>query len=438
MIRVPFRSGSGKTVGSAARDVAQAVAQRTPEPITVVRHKAQPVAVYVTRLTSTAVFAYLLALLLPDAGRPVLAPLTALLVVQATLFQTIRSAITRVVAVTAGVVIAVGVAATVGFTWWVLGLLIAGTLTLGYLLRLGENILEVPISAMLIFSLDTRSIATGRIVDTLVGAGAGLAAGLLFAPLRVQPAQDAVDELSKKMADLLDRMAVGLDDASALVHAGDWLAEARSLSTEIERVDDALDAAEESVKLNPRAQDSAAASVALRDGLENLEHAALTIRMLARSIADGSNLDSDESPIRDPETRDQLAKVLWELSDAVRTFGRLAGADATVGQEPLESELEQQLADAHEQQDQLADLLRADPATRPAGWPLRAEILAHVDRLRTELQADLLPRPQRRPRRRTWRVRGRRPGSRRASTRRASRRDRSRKHLSRTDRGAPH
>jgi gas vesicle protein len=335
--------------------------------------------------------------------------------------------------------IAVAVAATVGFTWWVLGLLIAGTLILGYVLRLGENILEVPISAMLIFSLDTRSIATGRIVDTLVGAGAGLIAGLLFAPLRVQPAQDAVNELSKKMADLLDRMAAGLDDASALVHAGDWLAEARSLSTEIERVDDALDAAEESVKLNPRAQDSAAASVALRDGLENLEHAALTIRMLARSIADGSTLDSDESPIRDPETRDQLAKVLWELSDAVRTFGRLARADFTVGQEPLESELKEQLAEAHEQQDQLADLLRTDPATRPAGWPLRAEILAHVDRLRTELQADRLPRPQHRPRRRrTWRVRGRRPGSRRTGTRRASRQGRPRKHLGRTNRGASH
>jgi hypothetical protein len=242
------------------------------------------------------------------------------------------------------------------------------------------------------------------------------------------------------MADLLDRMASGLDDASALVLAAEWLAEARSLSTEIERVDDALDAAEESVKLNPRAQDSAAASVALRDGLENLEHAALTIRMLARSIADGSQLDSEESPIRDPETRDRLARVLWELSDALRTFGRLARADVTVGQEPLESELEQQLAEAHEQQDQLADLLRADPATRPAGWPLRAEILAHVDRLRTELQADRLPRPQPRPRRgprrrRSWRVRTRRPGARRDGSRRVSRRDRSRKQLSRTGRG---
>ena len=57
-----------------------------------------------------------------------LAPLTALLVVQATLFHTIRSAVQRVVGVTAGVLAAVAVAAYVPFSWWVLGLLIAGTL----------------------------------------------------------------------------------------------------------------------------------------------------------------------------------------------------------------------------------------------------------------------------------------------------------------------
>ena len=57
-------------------------------------------------------FAYLLALQLPGgSSRSVLAPLTALLVVQATLFHTIGTAIRRVAAVTAGVLAAVAVAA---------------------------------------------------------------------------------------------------------------------------------------------------------------------------------------------------------------------------------------------------------------------------------------------------------------------------------------
>jgi uncharacterized membrane protein YgaE (UPF0421/DUF939 family) len=58
-------------------------------------------AAYVTRLTATATFAYLLALLLPaGTSRPVLAPLTALLVLQASLYQTIRSGAKKVLSVT--------------------------------------------------------------------------------------------------------------------------------------------------------------------------------------------------------------------------------------------------------------------------------------------------------------------------------------------------
>ena len=200
----PVRSGPGESVGEAAK----AVARRQAEQLTLVRRRAQPTAVYIARLTLTAVFAYLLALQLPGASsRDVLAPLTALLVVQATLFHTIRSAVQRVVGVTAGVLAAVAVAAYVPFSWWVLGLLIAGTLGLGLMLRLREDILEVPISAMLIFSVDSHAAATSRITETLVGAAAGLAAGLVFAPLRVQPAKDAVGELSRQMADLLGQMA---------------------------------------------------------------------------------------------------------------------------------------------------------------------------------------------------------------------------------------
>ena len=153
------------------------------EQLTVVRRRAQPKAVYIARLTVTAVFAYLLALQLPGGSpRSVLAPLTALLVVQATLSHTIDSAVRRVAAVTAGVLAAVAVAAYVPFSWWVLGLLTAGTLALGIVLRLREEILEVPISAMLIFSTGSHAAATSRITETLVGAAAGLAAGLVMAP----------------------------------------------------------------------------------------------------------------------------------------------------------------------------------------------------------------------------------------------------------------
>ena len=381
-----------------------AAARRQAEQLTLVRRRAQPTAVYIVRLTATAVFAYLLALQLPGGStRSVLAPLTALLVVQATLFHTIRSAIQRVVGVTAGVLAAVAVAAYVPFSWWVLGLLIAATLGLGLVLRLREDILEVPISAMLIFSVDSHAAATSRITETLVGAAAGLAAGLVLAPLRVQPAKDAVGDVSRQMADLLGQMADGLAEAPDQRRAAEWLDRTRALRGEIERLDDALSQAEESVRLNPRRLRHTNPAAGLRDGVDTLERAATDMRVLARSVVDSTRIDSEHSPVREAETRARLAAMLAELSAALRAYGQILEAEAVgadipghVGRpgpspEPIAEALEDHLEEAQRQQDRLADLLRTDPAERPEGWPLRGEILAHVDRLRAELQPGHLP-----------------------------------------------
>ncbi len=406
--------------GESVGDAAKAVAKRQAEQLTLVRRRAQPTAVYITRLTLTAVFAYLLALQLPGAsGRSVLAPLTALLVVQATLFHTIRSAVQRVIGVTAGVLAAVAVSAYVPFSWWVLGLLIAGTLALGLILRLHEDTLEVPISAMLIFAVDSHAAATSRITETLVGAAAGLAAGLLFAPMRVQPAKDAIGDLTRQMADLLGQMAAGLADEPDPRRAAEWLDRTRALRGEIERVDDALGQAEESVRLNPRRLRNANPAAGLREGVDTLERAATDLRVLARAVSDGTRLDSEDSPVKDPETRARLAAVIAELAASVRAYGQLIETepeplDAQDAQaEPLEVGLMDHLEEAHRQQDRLADVLAVDPAERPDGWPLRGEILAHVDRLRSELEPRRLTPPDetRRPLRRPLRMLHHRSGT---------------------------
>src|SRR5579859_6122650 len=168
---------------------------------------------FIARLTATATFAYLLALVIPaGTGRPVLAPLTALLVLQASLYQTIRSAIRKVLSVTVGVLVAVLVAAFIGFSWWQLALVIGAALVTGRVLRLGDDMLEVPISAMLIFSsVGTHAAATGRIVDTLAGTAAGLAGGLVFAGKpQVRSASSAVGRLAERLSGLMDHMALDL------------------------------------------------------------------------------------------------------------------------------------------------------------------------------------------------------------------------------------
>jgi len=397
---------------------------------------------YVIRLTATATFAYLLATLIPGTtARPVLAPLTALLVLQASLYQTIRSGLKKVLSVAAGVLLAVGLAEVIGFSWWQLMLVIATALLIGGILRLGDDLLEVPISAMLIFaSAGQHAAATGRVVDTLVGTAAGLLGGLLFGSVRVQPARAAVCGLAGRLATLLDRMSADLADDLEPALVTEWLVEARSLRDEIERVDDTLRETADAARLNPRALVATTESVpvsemtvSLRGGLEALEHAALTVRGLARSVLDGALIDSSANPVRDPATRTRLAEVLSALGTVIRTYGALVQT-MPAGSESLESELAAELEETRRLQDRLAILLaprllapRPCPvavtetghADAEAGrtadfiagsqWPLRGEILTHVDRLRTGLTADsiprdpnparLRPRPRPRPRR---------------------------------------
>ena len=371
----------------------------------------RPALSYISRLTATATFAYLLALVIPaGTSRPVLAPLTALLVLQASLYQTIRSAVRKVLSVTAGVLVAVVVAAFIGFSWWLLALVIAGALVLGRVLRLGDDLLEVPISAMLIFSsggsAGPQTAATGRIVDTLVGAAAGLAGGLIFAGTpQLRSASSAVGRLAERLSGLMDRMALDLShdlhygvpsesDLSSV--ARQWLGEARALRDEIDRVDDTLRETTERTRLNPRTLVAPAGTaqatettVALRGGLEALEHAALTLRGLTRSILDSAEIATEASPVRDAATRERLATVLAKLGEAIRTYGRLVQATPT-GDESLESELAAEFADAHQMQDELAEVLRprVGDGGKPSEWPLRGELLTHVDRLRTGLSVE--------------------------------------------------
>jgi uncharacterized membrane protein YgaE (UPF0421/DUF939 family) len=382
-MRPPARRHAATQVGAAARTITQ----RAPVTLMTARHRAQPIAATIVRLTACAVFAYLIASVVPETSPPVLAPLTAVLVLQVSIFQTLFSALRRVCAVVAGVLIALGLSRWVGLTWWSLGLTVSLGLCVGYALRLRDAVLEVPISAMLILSVGSKAAGTSRITETLIGTAAGLIAGFVLAVPQVEPAEKAVADLAGQLADLLDRMADGLTDGSANDSARGWLEQARALGGEIRRVEEALQQSEESTKLNPRSMRLPYSTVTLRQSLETLEHSAVTVRVLARSLTDATRLAGDANPLNQPEVRRGVAGPLGQLSAAVRTFGDLATEVDPHRHDRLKSQLEEQLAAARDQQDRLSGLLAIPPAARPDGWPLRGELISHLDRLRSELDA---------------------------------------------------
>src|SRR3569833_78596 len=99
------------------------------------------------RVTGAATASYLAAVVLFPSTQPLLAPLTAMLVVQVTPISLLNSGRDRVISVVAGVGLAVGFSAVLPLAWWSLGLLIWVAITVGQYLRLRDNLIEVAISA---------------------------------------------------------------------------------------------------------------------------------------------------------------------------------------------------------------------------------------------------------------------------------------------------
>lgn len=380
----------------------RSLARRIPGKIVFTHLRAVMTAQSMPALTATAVFAYLLACLLPGSSQPVLAPLTAILVVQATRYQTVRSAVQRVASVVAGVVVALGFTSAVGFTWWSLGLVIAVGLVIGSVLRLGDHILEVPISAMLILAMGSGSAATGRVVDTLAGAAAGLVGGMIFLRVRTQPAEDAIGDFSRRIACLLEEMASGLTGGAGADQTGTWLTRARSLTSEVQQVGETLGEAEDSLRLTPSALRSDRTTVPLRNGLEALELAAVTIRGLTRSLTDDARLPERDAAALAVGTPDILASVLQQLAAAIRAYGGLIHTDIRGLGGRDDDALARHLAGAREQRDLLVQIQHQAPEPASAGGQLRGEILLHLDRLASGLQVERLNRSSQDRNRLSW------------------------------------
>jgi uncharacterized membrane protein YccC len=353
----------------------------------------------IARLAVTAVLSFQFASWLPATSpRPVLAPLTAILVVQVTLYQTIHHVWQRVVSVVVGVIVAALLSSVVGFSWWSLGVAITAALICGFVLRLGNYILEVPISAMLILSLGTGAAATGRIVETLVGALTGLVAGILTSPIKIQAAEEALEELSGTMARHLHDIADAVEKRPEPRTFDELLSQARSLTREVQRVDGELVHAEESIRLNPQGVGMLRSMVALRETLVALEHCGVTIRGLARCLADHANEPEQgrEDPLSESDTRALLAMTTRHLATALGTYGRMRRQQFATGNTDLEGPLASHLDAAREERVKLTGMLRADSPD----WPLHGELLVHLDRLRSELESGRRTRAARRPSRR--------------------------------------
>jgi len=321
--------------------------------------------------------------------------LTALLVVQASTVGTLRMGFVRVGAVLTGVLVAVGVATWIGLTWWSLGAVIAASLVLAKVLRLGEQSLEAPISAMLILAVSAPGLAAEvRVVNTLIGTVVGVAFSLVV-PVSIPNvrATDRVRRLARSQAALLDEAALSLADRAPhpeeLKAALDWTDE---IARDIDDAYTAVQAVEDSRTLNPRALVAAKVHPGLRAAIDRLDRCLAAERALLVIIgteAPSAAGDVDDSSAS--ELRRAFAVVLDDLANALRAFGDLISAEYGGGNiDAVDELLTRTLELVRETRAVLTELilLNVDPRGQTDLWMLQSSVLAAVEQILQQLDLE--------------------------------------------------
>jgi uncharacterized membrane protein YccC len=352
-----------------------------------------PAGTQILRLTVAAVVAYLVANAVSPGIHDLTAPLTALLVVQASTVGTLVMGLVRVGAVLTGVLVAVGVTTWIGLSWWSLALVIAASLVLAKVLRLGEQSLETPISAMLI--LAASSPGTGaevRLVNTLIGTVVGILFSLLV-PVTIPntEAGEAVRRVARSQAALLAEIASTLGSRPPEAEeVAAWLDWTDHLTTDTAAASDAVTTVERTRKLNPLALTTATVHPVLRSALDRLDRSLAAERALLVVLAkEAPDRERDDDPAA-AELRRAFAVALDDLAAGLRAFGDLVGAEYD-GSEPDRTAARERTLDAvREARAVLTELtlLDLDPRQRPDLWMLQGSVLASVDHVLGQLDLE--------------------------------------------------
>jgi uncharacterized membrane protein YgaE (UPF0421/DUF939 family) len=294
--------------------------------------------VQATKAAAAAGLAWLLARWVLRAPQPFLAPYAAVfLVVQVTVYRSVRDAVQQLAVVAAGVVLAL--AATLLTSQVVVGLVVVVLfgLLLGRLRVFGDHGQWVAVTALILVgqagpAASSPVGAVIRLAEIALGAVVGVVVNMLvLPPVYQRDATAALTGASGRLADLLHEMAASLRDEQApradLAH--DWVHRARSLEEEAHRARDSVAWARESLRLNPvrRRVRSPEPTATLAPAADALVEVAGHVRDVCEAIVEaaeelttsgeGPEGDSGEETGLDPLFVGSFADLVDHLGDAL-------------------------------------------------------------------------------------------------------------------------
>jgi uncharacterized membrane protein YccC len=252
---------------------------------------------------------------------PVLASLTAVVVVQVSVRASISTGLQRSLAVVLGVLLALAIGDALHLNGLTVAILVAVSLGVAELvLRLPRAAArQVPVSVLVVLGAVAANPETQgwrRAVDTLIGAAVGVAVSLLLPASRLVEARQSLDQLARSLDELLDSMGAGLRRPWSVEQTAQWRRTARMVRQRlVERADEAVGNGREAARWNVRDRRHLAELGRYEDELPRFERAAIGVSVISRGLDDHAHFSGTTHP-----AMPAMGELLVALGGAVRAL----------------------------------------------------------------------------------------------------------------------
>ena len=257
--------------------------------------------------------------LVTDVPDPVLAPLTAIVVVQVSVRSSVRTAFQRSVAVVLGVLLALAIGDALEWNGFTVAVLVVVSLGVAQLvLRLpAAAARQVPISGLVVLtaaSASAESSASQRALDTLIGAGVGIVVSLVLPASRVVDARQGLERLAENLGGALETMGAGLQQPWSTDQTAEWRRTARTTREQLVRqATEAVGNSREAAQWNIRDRRHVDLLGRYEGFMPRLERTAIGVSVISRGLDDHARLAGATHP-----AMPKMGALFEALAGAVR------------------------------------------------------------------------------------------------------------------------
>ncbi|MEV7687879.1 FUSC family protein [Streptomyces bungoensis] len=255
------------------------------------------------------------------------APWVAVVLVESTVYRSIRHGLQQLGAIAAGTVVATVAGLLLPGTMAAMAIVLPAAILLGHWRRLGSQGIYAATGALFVLTNGPVSVATStaRLAEALFGAVVGIAVNALIRPpvylhdIRAV-LQDATDEAHDILRAVADGLAEGRWDAG---EAADRHERALRLHRLVDRAHAAVEWSRESLRANLRHRRAAASlpGKGYEDAVVVLDYAAVHTAGVTRTVLEAAAEDRP-APRPQPELARHYARFLCRTAHALRLYSR--------------------------------------------------------------------------------------------------------------------